>query len=100
MAKRNLFALVTAVPLALITTTIAAEPGPRIAPIQSHPHGQTYSEWAAAWWQWALETPADVNPLLDTTGANCAVNQTDHVWFLAALLGPGTVTRSCTIPNG
>ena len=24
---------------------------PNIAPIQSHPYGQTYSEWAADFWQ-------------------------------------------------
>jgi hypothetical protein len=26
-------------------------PNPGIAPINSKPHGKSYSEWAAAWWQ-------------------------------------------------
>ena len=73
---------------------------PGIAPIGSDPHGLTYGQWAAAWWTWALQTPAGVNPLLDTTGANIAANQTDHVWFLAGLLGGGTVVRTGTIPTG
>jgi hypothetical protein len=73
---------------------------PGIAPINSHPHGLTYGQWAAAWWTWALETPASASPLLDTTGADIAVNQTDHVWFLAGLLGSGTVVRTGTIPTG
>ena len=33
------------------------------------------AQLAAGWWQWALETPADNNPLLDPTGANCRVGQ-------------------------
>jgi hypothetical protein len=73
---------------------------PGIAPIDSRPHGRSYSQWAAAWWTWAIETPASVNPLLDTTGADIAVNQTDHVWFLAGALGSGTVVRTGRIPAG
>ena len=72
---------------------------PGIAPIQSSPHGQTYGEWAADWWKWALEAPASEHPLLDTTGEHCGVNQSGHVWFLAgSFVGP--VTRSCTVPEG
>src|SRR4051794_6421772 len=73
-----------------------------IAPIQSHPHGQTYSQWAAEWWQWAFETPASVNPVLDLTGEHCAEGQMDHVWFLAGTFGtvPASVVRTCTIPTG
>jgi hypothetical protein len=75
---------------------------PGIAPINSHPHGLSYSQWAAAWWTWALQTPASINPLLDTTGADIAVNQTDHVWFLAGSLSQSgkPVVRTGTIPAG
>ena len=52
------------------------------------------------WWQWALETPASVNPVLDTTGEHCAEGQTGRVWFLAGTFGNGTVERSCTVPTG
>jgi hypothetical protein len=51
------------------------------------------------WWQWALAAPTNHNPLLDTTGADCAVGQTGKVWFLAGTFGGGMVTRSCTIPK-
>jgi hypothetical protein len=51
------------------------------------------------WWQWALAQPTAHNPMLDTTGADCAVGQTGKVWFLAGTFGGGTVTRSCTIPK-
>ena len=71
-----------------------------IAPIKSHPHGRSYSEWIAEWWRWALEIPAAANPLLDETGEDCAEGQRGHVWFLAGTFGSGSVTRSCTIPAG
>lgn len=77
---------------------------PRIAPIQSNPHGHSYSEWAARWWQWAIEQPAGVNPVTDTTGQFCATGQKGAVWFLAGTFGrptdPPTVSRTCTVPAG
>ena len=54
---------------------------------------------ASDWWQWALATPTNHNPLVDTTGADCAVGQKGEVWFLAGTFGGGPVTRSCTIPR-
>jgi hypothetical protein len=72
----------------------------QLAPPQARPHGKSYSQWAAEWWQWALETPADVNPLLDTTGDHCAEGQRGHVWFLAGSFSPGPVKRQCTIRTG
>ena len=76
---------------------------PSIAPIGSHPYGHTYGEWAANWWQWALETPGSITPIFDTTGEHCAEGQGDHVWFLAGNLGNGAsspVRRSCVVPVG
>lgn len=67
--------------------------------IEVHTFGATYGEWSARWWQWLLSIPAAVNPILDTTGANCAQGQEDDVWFLAGTFG-GTVARTCTIPAG
>lgn len=77
----------------------AAKPA-HVAPPQSHPHGQTYSEWAADWWVWALSQPTPTNPLIDPTGAQCASGQTGNIWFLAGSFDPGTTTRSCSIPTG
>ncbi len=76
----------------------AGENNPRIAPIQSHPHGKTYSEWAVEWWQWVLATPAGVNPVV---GADCSGGQTGHVWFLFGSFDNVAVfERACTVPRG
>jgi hypothetical protein len=75
-------------------------PEPRIAQIRSHPGGLGYAEWVARWWQWALETPARVNPILDRTGENCAEGQVGGVWFLGGTFDGSQVARSCTIPGG
>jgi hypothetical protein len=90
--------------LALAFTSIgaAAKKAP-IWPPQAHPHGLTYSEWAAAWWQWAVSVPLDEDgnhPLLDETGALCASGQEGKVWFLAGSPTSGIFTRSCTVPTG
>jgi hypothetical protein len=90
-----LFTAMAAVPA---STAIARQP--HIAPIQSHPHGQTYSEWAADWWQVALETPASVNPFTDAGGENCDQGDMGNVWFLFGSLAPATIERSCEIPVG
>lgn len=87
--------------LAMGTPTLSAggNPNPGIAPINSKPHGKSYSQWAAAWWQWALGVPADVSPLLDPTGENAGVGQEGPVWFLAGSPG-GTTERAITVPTG
>jgi hypothetical protein len=71
----------------------------RVAPPPSHPYGRSYGEWSAAWWQWAVSFPLEVNPLLDTSGASCGLGQSGPVWFLAGSSG-SAVTRSCAVPNG
>lgn len=63
----------------------------------SDPYGVSYSEWTARWWQWALSIPVEYNPVNDSTGGNCAINQNGPVWFLAGTLG-GVVKRTCIIP--
>ena len=70
-----------------------------IAPPASSPGGRPYREWSAAWWQWALETPASLTPVLDPTGARCAEGQHGHVWFLAGSFGGDPIVRNCTVPR-
>jgi hypothetical protein len=72
---------------------------PGIIPPNAKPHGLTYGEWGARWWQWLLSIPADVNPNLDPTGGNCGQGQSGHVWFLPGSFG-GTSTRTCAVPTG
>jgi hypothetical protein len=68
--------------------------------------GMTYGEWSAVWWQYVLSPPVSNpnNPLLDPTGAGCAVAQprSSPVFFLVgAAPGTGAVTRDdCTVPAG
>lgn len=54
------------------------------------------------WWDWAVSSPVDRNPVTDTTGAHCAEAQPGDKWFLAATFGDmaGTIARSCAIPAG
>lgn len=51
--------------------------------------GKTYGEWSANWWQTVLSLPADENPLLDDTGATCALGQDPDspVFFLVDSVG-------------
>jgi hypothetical protein len=94
------------VALALLGSTMAfarnANPG--VLPPNSHAFGKTYGEWSAKWWQWAVNIPASNSPIVDTTGADCAVNQSGKVWFLAgtatSTAGGPAVTRTCTVPSG
>lgn len=86
---------------------VAATPGsawaaPLFAPAPpTTPHLRSYSTWAALWQEWAVGTPADDNPVLDQTGADCAVNQpVPGVFFLAGTFDSSAVTRSCTVPVG
>ena len=74
-------------------------PNPGVSPQNSKPYGLTYGDWSAKWWQWALSIPSAMNPLLDTTGANCGQGQSGQVWLLAGTFG-GAVTRTCTVPSG
>lgn len=93
-------ALVTVMLVGIPTKAEAKNLNPGVISPKASPHGMTYEEWAARWWQWALSAPVPVNPLLDTTGEDCAVGQTGKVWFLAGTLGSGSVTRTCTVPVG
>ena len=74
---------------------------PRIAPINTVNHGQSYGQWAADWWQWAFGVPGPVNPLLDATGEHCQQRQVDDVWFLGGALNSSEpVVRECDVPYG
>ncbi|MCX9083155.1 MAG: hypothetical protein OIN83_13285 [Candidatus Methanoperedens sp.] len=77
----------------------SSNPNPGVLPPDSELQGLTYSEWSAKWWQWLLGIPADKNPNLDDSGANCAEGQSGKVWYLAGTFG-GPATRTCTIPSG
>jgi hypothetical protein len=49
----------------------------------SSPLGYSFGEWSIKWWQWLLSIPKSNNPLLDMSGENAAIGQSDSdVFFL------------------
>src|SRR5213593_3736502 len=101
MKARIAILALAAVLLALAAATLSpsarGEPvSESVLPPGGQPYGQTYSEWAADWWVWALSQPTPTNPLLDNTGRRCAEGQTGAVWFLAGTFA-GTASRKCTV---
>ena len=68
-------------------------------------YGRTYSDWNAAWQQWADSIPTANHPLFDN--GDCSVGQTGPVWFLGRKFVPlgGTanfdnIVRDCNVPAG
>ncbi len=77
----------------------------RIIPPNVEAYGTSYSALAGAWWNWALNQPPAMNPILDETGQFAAVGQDEDwgqgkkIFFLAGNFGGETV-RECTVPKG
>jgi hypothetical protein len=64
-----------------------------------HWQGRGVAEWTERLWHWMTSIPLNSNPVFDSSGVNCGLNQEGPVWFLAAPAVP-TFTRYCTIPYG
>jgi len=60
--------------------------------------GRSPGELSAAWWQWAMAAPPEMNPVEDATGERCAAGQQGKVWFLAGGFGSARISRQCVIP--
>ena len=105
MKKTMALALLASMLVAFSARPVFAADGDRtvrVFPPGSKPFGETYSQWAAEWWTWALSIPPEINPVTDTTGAFAAVGQHGPVWCLAGLIagsGPSTVTRTIVVPE-
>ena len=64
------------------------------------PHGKTWEEWTAKWWQWILSIPKTHNPVYDTSGEKSYYSlNNENVVFLAGTAG-GKAVRRVTIPSG
>lgn len=73
---------------------VAAQAAPAPAP-------STYGVLGGQWWLWALTTAETRDPVQDTTGKHCGVNQHHPVFFLAGTyLNGNKVSRTCTVPAG
>ena len=77
-----------------------------VMPVNSKPHGVSYTDWSARHWQWLFSMPGDAHPLADTAPAD--TNQSGKVWFLGGTFTSveiggvviGTADRTVTIPAG
>jgi hypothetical protein len=87
--------------LALLASAAASAAPTFAPPPPATPHTKSYPNWGALWSQWGYGTPASVNPVLDTTGSNCAVGQpVPGTFFLAGTFTGSSVMRTCTVPVG
>jgi hypothetical protein len=101
MRRLALLFSVLILPLVSTAAVQAGNPNPGVLPVDAHPFGHTYGEWAASWWQYVFSIPVPTNPLFDETGANCGVGQSGHVFFLVGVFNTsGAATRNCTVPTG
>jgi hypothetical protein len=62
--------------------------------------GVSQAEYAERWWQWATRLPDGVRAYQDPSGAQCGMNQSGPVWFLAGTEGTMRVSRQCDVPSG
>ena len=69
----------------------------QVVPVTEAYAGLTYGDWAAAWWQWGLQFPANADHPF-SSGGNTLRDQSGPVWFLAGVFG--TEVRHITIPSG
>src|SRR2546430_829456 len=62
-----------------------------VIPPRTRVGGQTYGQWSAKWWQWALESQnVSSNPVVAQAGTasapqavDCTMGQSGNVWYLA-----------------
>ncbi len=76
---------------------------PKVVDPDSVVFGRTFSEWSAAWEQWAYSIEVAHHPLFDN--GDCSVGQSGPVWFLGgkfcangATCSYTGVVRNCTVP--
>ena len=105
--KRIIFvAIVLSLAVLAVPSAMAQSAGPKVIAPNSVTFGRTYSEWSAAWQQWALSIPVANHPLFDN--GDCSVGQSGPVWFLGGKFcanntpncGTNNVVRSCSVPTG
>jgi hypothetical protein len=100
--KKSIVVTLSALCLLFLPKSEAGVISPGVIPPNAKVHGKSYSEWSAAWWQWALALPADRNPFFDEGFSfNGANGQSGHVWFLAGVINEsGVVERTLIVPQG
>jgi hypothetical protein len=84
----------------LTTAAVAVFAIGAVAPAYADGYGANLS---AEWWQNVVSVPAPQNPILDESGAYCAIGQRGNMWFLYGSYGNAIgdpITRECTVPTG
>ena len=62
---------------------VGSQGNPGITPPQAKPHGLTYGEWSAVWWEWSFSLPLSQNPMFMDGNVDLSLHQPDGpVWFL------------------
>ena len=65
------------------------------------PYGLSYGEWTVKWWQWAVTSSVDINPVSDDSGKYAHIEQDGPVWFLAGTFTENRMSiRKCNVPFG
>jgi hypothetical protein len=91
---RSLVVIAVGVVLSALASSVASadNPNSNVFPIGSRPYGQTYGQWGARWWQYAVQ---QTNPDI------CASDKPEsRVTFLGGTPGPPAASRSCTVRTG
>lgn len=65
----------------------------------SEPYGSSYEQWLVRGMQYTWSIPTAYSPLANLADNNCAIAQTDPVWFLG-ISGSVPGTHRCLIPQG
>ena len=70
----------------------------------SNAYGKTYAEWSAEWIEYvnSVSPPECANPLMDASGASCALYQDEDspVFFLTGNYGGVSIRDECVAPAG
>lgn len=85
--------------LGLLAGCGSEEPRTRVSDPQESVEGRTITAWTEAWFHWNFAVPADQNPAL-VLDADCAVGQSEPVFFVPVYDGAPTFERTCHIPRG
>ncbi len=88
-----LMAALIILPALAATSSVVLAHGAKVA-------GVTQAQYSVRWWQWASRQPNGFKPYQDQTGAQCGVDQSGSVFFLAGTEGDGVVHRRCEVPAG
>jgi hypothetical protein len=99
---RHLIIAIMLITTGMANAETAAAAAPTVVPANQNVLGMTPGDWSAAWWQYVLQIPADLNPATDTSGVNCGVDQADGpAFFLTGnFTSDAKVKRKCQVPEG